>query len=372
MASAESRNLMIGVDVEQEPLVEPQMESKSRFSGRKRVFAIAVPLVVSAALVIAAFVHRPGPANSHNAEQVDLASASFCGALTGSLGITKDVNDFSTMEAMEQNGWHFDHRGACRVGGYHFKADRHAPKGHQMHIKKNSYYGWCWTGEEIMTLTMKGCGHLALVVGNANEGKDDDVGTAGVVLVTLGSRQYTVLPGEMKTLVIPFTEGQLLKIEEQGDAIIVIEDLSFRCGTAPVPGAPAQAPAMGRPDVWGKDTFIDDMEFKHMGNDDWDCDACVYESEGDNEVAWDKSTMALAINDRTWCATSCSFLGHACVGILFPLREKNRCKILTSTCDKSACDFAKSSEDRSKWDYLKLVKKNPPLNSIPSLERKSE
>eukprot|EP00928_Gymnodinium_smaydae_P050326 TRINITY_DN33896_c0_g1_i1.p1 TRINITY_DN33896_c0_g1~~TRINITY_DN33896_c0_g1_i1.p1 ORF type:complete len:392 (+),score=93.07 TRINITY_DN33896_c0_g1_i1:63-1178(+) len=360
------------VDVEQHSLVDEEPVSQSGWPFT-RTHALAVSLVLAAVLATATVLRqtRTDLTRAVVSDSSVLEGESFCGALKENFGITKNAKDFSSLAKMRENGWMFHHVGGCDAD-YHWHADIHNPQGRHIPISKDAYYGWCWPGEEKLSLTMKGYGTITLSVSNANAGSNKDARVGGEVLVSLGGvQQFVVTSGVTITKDLPFSEGQLLLIEEVRDAIMVVNGIDFKCGAATAASAPAVAAVPDRSSLWGSNTYINDMEFTHIGNDDWDANLCAAESDGETGNHWGQDGNALAISDRTWCATVCQLDGEKCAGILYPLVANTKCQILTKECgDKQR--IAAMNFKRGEWDYLALKKMHPDKADIPKIVAKSE
>eukprot|EP00928_Gymnodinium_smaydae_P034712 TRINITY_DN24538_c0_g1_i1.p1 TRINITY_DN24538_c0_g1~~TRINITY_DN24538_c0_g1_i1.p1 ORF type:complete len:501 (-),score=123.25 TRINITY_DN24538_c0_g1_i1:498-1958(-) len=239
-------------DVEEDPLVASQEGDsaggayRGRFTRGKVVAAAC--LSVAAAVLLAALAQlAPAPLQKLAPPSLAQLSAEAaapttapCGALSAAGVITTNVDTFTSESVMQANGWKFSHVGECPT--YHFRAPLHDPAGHQLSIPESSYYGWCWRGELVLSLQLKGSGSLFLTARNGNaRGRY----TKGDVGITVGQKSVAIGPGEESVEHWSFRDGDVLQLHEDGDGIIVVDHLTFTCG-APLAEAEQSAAILER------------------------------------------------------------------------------------------------------------------------------
>ena len=136
------------------------------------------------------------------------------------------MNDFSSKDVMELNGWIFNNidksHDTFNVNG----VNESCGPSRNPNIA-NTWYGWATQGAiGGVTLFMKGFGSAKLIYGNCYEGN-----SFGSVKVYLNSIEISQAgPGEIKEIHFDYEHNSILKMEED-HAIIKIHHLAWNCSS---------------------------------------------------------------------------------------------------------------------------------------------
>jgi len=131
------------------------------------------------------------------------------------------LNDFSSRSQMEQSGWSFNWAGAnaFRPGGFNTGVP-----------SSESYWGFLWPGNGVVSLTLTGQGNLTLDYGNSWGGGRVNVYLNGALKDSAEENTPS------RIVVLAFQDKDVLEIEENPTAVIVINSISRSCaGSPPAP-----------------------------------------------------------------------------------------------------------------------------------------
>eukprot|EP00928_Gymnodinium_smaydae_P079180 TRINITY_DN63177_c0_g1_i1.p1 TRINITY_DN63177_c0_g1~~TRINITY_DN63177_c0_g1_i1.p1 ORF type:complete len:406 (-),score=81.90 TRINITY_DN63177_c0_g1_i1:237-1376(-) len=370
-------------DLELHPLVDGSANGDAAPRRRRLALALAVAsasLGVMAAAALLSRAHSPAAAHvAAPATAVSLAAASQpqCGAVASPEIVSLTPTVGGSKLAMESAGWKFEHS-ACEDKFDEFRPALQNPQGDQVNqVPKTSYYGWCWPGKLKLAIQLKGSGTLYFNGGNAN--------SDGYVTIRVGQQVMKFEKPEViyAQATLPFVDGDVFSVEEDGNAIMVMNTFQITCNAqagalaAPLaaqaalaPGFPplkAIVPLPDRSSTWGTKQFLDMMEFTYTSPDQWPCDTCLGEQvEG---IAWGNGGPE-QISARTWCASVCRE-NKDCAGILYPLATDLPCHVLLKTCGTTVCDPNAAVGDRKGWDFLRLTDRSPHDKDVPQVNRDS-